>query len=258
MRHVSNLKGVLRAYGDGNIFGEPYGEGTVRVAWLHGWCRRGRDFDECATILAERGVASVSFDLPGFGASPLPTVAGGARLYAALMVEPLRELAHDRLVLVGHSFGGRIATVLAANQPELVAGVVLTGAPILRNGPSKPPPPAYRILKALHRRGVVSDKRMEDARQRYGSTDYKNASGLLRDVLVANVNESYEEELARITAPVAMVWGELDTEVPVTVAQRAQELIHAENSLRVVKAVGHLLPREAPMELVIEVEKLLG
>jgi len=28
---------VLRAYGDGNIFGEPYGQGPVRIVWLHGW-----------------------------------------------------------------------------------------------------------------------------------------------------------------------------------------------------------------------------
>ncbi|MHB1210231.1 MAG: alpha/beta fold hydrolase [Acidimicrobiales bacterium] len=249
---------MLHAYGDGNIFGEPYGEGPVRVVWLHGWGRRGRDFDECATTLADRGVASVSFDLPGFGASPLPTVAGGARLYATLMVDPLRELAHDRLVLVGHSFGGRIATVLAATHPELVAGVVLTGAPILRTSQSGPPPLRFRVIRALHRRGMIGDKRMEAARQRFGSTDYRNASGLLRDVLVANVNESYEDELARILAPVAMVWGELDAEVPVAVAQRAQQLIHSENSLRVVNSVGHLLPREAPMELVTEVEKLLG
>ena len=62
---------VLRAYGDGTLFGEPYGEGPVRVVFLHGWARRGADFAACATELAGRGVASVTLDLPGFGSSPV-------------------------------------------------------------------------------------------------------------------------------------------------------------------------------------------
>ncbi|MHB1087777.1 MAG: alpha/beta fold hydrolase [Acidimicrobiales bacterium] len=249
---------MLRAYGDGNLFGEPYGEGPVRVVWLHGWGRRGRDFAACAAHLADRGVASVAFDLPGFGASSPPTVAGGARHYASIMAGPLRELGPGRLVLVGHSFGGRIATVLAATNPELVAGVVLTGAPIVRTGPSGRAPFRFRVIRALHRRGMIGEERMEAARQRFGSTDYRNARGVIRDVLVACVNESYEDELARITAPVSMLWGGLDTEVPVAVAVRAQELIRGQHSLRVVSSVGHLMPVEAPLELIVEVEKLLG
>ena len=200
----------------------------------------------------------MAFDLPGFGASSLPTVAGGARHYAILLAGALKDLSTDRLILVGHSFGGTIATVLAATHPELVSGVVLTGAPILRPGASGVPPLQYRIIRALHRRGMIGEKRMEAARQRFGSVDYRNATGVLRDVLVASVNESYEDELAHIAVPVAMVWGELDTEVPVVVAQRAQDLIHSAHSLRVVASVGHLMPIEAPQELVTEVEKLLG
>lgn len=249
---------MLRAYGDGNLFGEPYGEGPVRVVWLHGWARQRQDFSACATALAERGVASVVFDLPGFGSSPLPTVAGGARLYATLLAGALAEIAEEPLILVGHSFGGRIATVLGANFPELVAGIVLTGVPLLRSGAATKPPLRYRVLRSLHRKGVVSDERMEAARQRFGSTDYRNARGVLRQVLVATVNESYETELAQIKAPVAMVWGERDLEVPLSVAQRAQELINAVHSLRVVNDVGHLMPIEAPQELVAEVEKFLG
>ena len=38
----------------------------------------------------------------------------------------------DRPVLVGHSFGGRVAVRLAATNPELVRGLVLTGVPLLR------------------------------------------------------------------------------------------------------------------------------
>lgn len=254
----TNLGGVLQSYGDSKIFGESYGEGPVRVVWLHGWARRAQDFTVAATMLAERGVASVALDLPGFGASPLPSQAGGARHYAELVVPVLRAISDEALVLVGHSFGGRIATVVASEHPDAVRALVLSGAPLLRSTAPSRAPAAYRAARWLHTKGLLGDARIEAARQKYGSTDYRRAHGLLRDVLVANVNESYEEELATLSAPVAFVWGANDSDVPTDVATRAALLLQGEYTLRVLEGIGHLVPLEAPEELVDAVTKVLS
>jgi pimeloyl-ACP methyl ester carboxylesterase len=248
---------VLRAYGDGNLFGEPYGRGPVRVIWLHGWARRGQDFAAAANELALRGVASVALDLPGFGSSPAPASAGGARLYAELVMPALREIGDGPFVLVGHSFGGTIACVVAAQHPEAVRSLVLTGAPLLRPPSTKSSPRAYRTLRWLHARGVVSDARMEAARQRYGSSDYRHATGVMRDVLVISVNESYDDELARLEVPVTLLWGEDDREVPPDVATGASALLNTTHTLQVLQGVGHLLPSEAPGDLARVVEALV-
>jgi pimeloyl-ACP methyl ester carboxylesterase len=247
--HVSSLNDVLRAYGDGNIFGEPYGQGPVRIVWLHGWARRGQDFAASATELARRGVASVALDLPGFGASTAPITPGGARHYAELVLPALREIGEGPFVLVGHSFGGTVACVVAANHPELVHALVLTGAPLLRTASARPSPRAYRARRWLHARGLVSATRMEAARQKYGSPDYRLATGAMRDVLVASVNESYEDELGRLDVPVTLLWGEEDREVPLAVATRASELLSDPPALRSLPGVGHLVPTEAPQDL---------
>jgi len=249
---------VLRSYGDSNLFGESYGEGPVTVVWLHGWGRRADDFTVAALALAERGVASVALDLPGFGSSPLPLVAGGARHYAELILPALRAIAVEPLVLVGHSFGGTVAAVVASAHPDVVRALVLSGAPLLRAGASKKAPASYRASRWLHARGVLSDARMEAARQRYGSSDYRRAHGLLRDVLVASVNESYESELSTLQVPVAFVWGEHDGDVPLDVAERAARLLTKGHTLRVVPGVGHMMPLEAPDELVSAVERALS
>jgi pimeloyl-ACP methyl ester carboxylesterase len=239
---------VLQAYGDGTIFGTPYGEGPVRVVWLHGWARQGQDFAVAATLLADHGVASIALDLPGFGASPPPATSGGAREYAELIAPVLSGLAGAPFVLVGHSFGGRIACVVASRHPELVDQLVLTGVPLIRRGHSRAPQ-RFRLLRWLNRRGLVSEARMESARQRYGSTDYRNAQGIMRDVLVANVNESYEDELATIVAPVTLLWGERDDVTPEVVATRASAVLRATHTLVSLPGVGHLLPTEAPADL---------
>jgi pimeloyl-ACP methyl ester carboxylesterase len=248
---------VLRAYGDGRLFGEAYGDGPVAVVWLHGWGRRGRDFAGAAGELARTGVASVALDLPGFGASPPPDAPGGARLYALSVADVVASLDVAPVVLVGHSFGGCVATVVAAQRPELVRALVLTGAPLLRRPPVARPPWRYRALRSLDRRGLVSESRMEGARQRYGSADYRAAHGVMRDVLVASVNESHEEEMARVRAPVVMLWGARDAEVPVEVAERSRTFWSGPSSLRVLDAVAHWVPTEAPGELAASVREAL-
>jgi pimeloyl-ACP methyl ester carboxylesterase len=255
---VSNLKYVLRAYGDGTVFGEPFGVGPVRVIWFHGWGRRGQDFAAAASDLARQGVASVALDLPGFGASPEPSLAGGARHYADLVMPAVAEIGAGPFVLVGHSFGGTVACVLAANHPEIVRALVLTGAPLLRRPSARKSPLAYRVLRWLHARKIVSDDRMEAARQKYGSRDYRNAKGVMRDVLVISVNESYEDELERLAVPVTLLWGEGDLEVPLDIATRAEALVTSMHTLTTLDHTGHLLPTEAPAELAKVVGALVG
>lgn len=249
---------MLRAYGDGKIFGETYGSGPIRVVWLHGWGRRGRDFAGAATQLAERGIASVAFDLPGFGSSPSPVVSGGAALYSELLTSILLSVSDEPFVLVGHSFGGKVATVFAAEHPEQVRALVLTGVPLVRLSPARTSPVGFRLLRWLHRQKLVSDQRMESARQKYGSSDYRRASGVMREIFVNVVNESHERQLELLPMPVMMVWGMDDHEVPLDVARRAGELVGGTHSLKLVPGVGHLLPTEAPGALVDAVLEVTG
>ncbi|MDE3064993.1 MAG: alpha/beta hydrolase [Acidobacteriota bacterium] len=255
---LGNLRTVLKAYGDGTVFGEAFGQGPVAVVWLHGWARRGQDFAVAASRLADEGVASVALDLPGFGSSPPPSAPGGAGLYARTVASVIESLGPDPVVLVGHSFGGRVATVLAARRPDLVRALVLTGTPLARTGPTRRPAWRHRVVRAAHARGLVSERRMEAWRQRHGSADYRAARGVVRDVLVVTVNESYEEDMARVRAPVHLLWGADDREVPVSVLEASLEHWGAPVSVRTLEGVGHFVPLEAPDDLVAVVREALA
>jgi pimeloyl-ACP methyl ester carboxylesterase len=210
---------ALKAFAGGRLFGERIGSGPPAVLGLHGWRR---DRSDLAVVLA--GTDAVVLDLPGFGASPPPAEAWGAREYAEALLPVFDEFPGPAVVL-GHSFGGRAAVCLAAAHPELVRALVLTGVPLLRTATSRRAPIAYRALRWMHKRGVASEERMERARQRYGSPDYRAAAGVMRNVLVRTVNESYERELALIRCPVELVWGEADAEASVEMARRAASMV---------------------------------
>ena len=256
---LGSLGAVLQAFLDGAVFGSSSGTGPPRAVLLHGWRRTRSDFAAVAASLAASGVPSLAIDLPGFGATPAPATASGARGYAAQLAPLVTELAASSgpPVLVGHSFGGRVAVCLAAQRPDDVAGIVLSGVPLVRGEmPSSRPSRRYRVIRLAARAGLVPSARLEAARRRYGSEDYRAATGVVRDVLVATVAESYEDELHAVRCPVALVWGAEDTTAPVRVARAAQAACPTA-SLEVLDGVGHLVPTEAPGTLADAVIALL-
>ena len=101
---------------------------------------------------------------------------------------------------------------------------------------------------------------MEAIRSSRGSADYRAASGVMRDILVKVVNESYEAQLRALDTPVTLLWGRDDREVPVAVAERALSVISeggGRAGLEVLPGVGHFLPTEAPEALRLVVSKAL-
>ncbi|HEU4917422.1 MAG TPA: alpha/beta hydrolase [Acidimicrobiia bacterium] len=245
----------LRALFDGALFAESYGEGPPRVLALHGWGRRGNDF---ARSLA--GFDALAVDLPGFGATPAPAEPIGARGYADVLA-PVLEMFDSPPALLGHSFGGRIAVCLAAASPERVGPLVVTGTPLLRKAPSRKPSVGYRLIRTLNQAGLVSDRRIEEIRRSRGSADYRAATGVMRDILVKVVNETYEDELGRLESRVMLLWGGEDHEVPVEVAEESLRLIRRSGGsaeLEVLDGVGHLVPTQAPDALARVLEEVMA
>ena len=245
---------ALRSFVDGAVFAEVFGSGPPCVLALHGWGRRGADFKNSLA-----GISALAPDLPGFGASPPPADVIGAEGYAEL-VSPILSEFDKPPVLVGHSFGGRISVCLAARFPERIGPVILTGAPVVRMAPPRSPKLSYRIIRSLNKVGIVSDERMETLRKQSGSADYRSARGVMRDILVKVVNESYEPQLRDMQSQVFLLWGDSDGEVPVSLARTTADIIGStgdEPELRVLEGVGHHVPTEAPEELRKAIDSVL-
>jgi pimeloyl-ACP methyl ester carboxylesterase len=239
---------VLRAFANGAIFGETYGEDRAWLLALHGWRRDHSDFAAVFARSGEDALSGIAVDLPGFGASPPPAGAWGAESYAAALEPVLEEMA-ARVVVLGHSFGGNVALALARRRPDRVAGLVLSGVPRLAAAPGRPRVAlGFRARRALRRGGLISERAMARAREHYGSPDYQAATGVMREVFVQLLRERSDEDLAALAVPVELVWGELDTAAPIEAARRATSLAR-DGRLVVLLGVDHFTPAAAPEEL---------
>jgi uncharacterized protein len=93
-----------------------------------------------SNAFAESGLVVLRCDLP-FRQSrphgpPFPAMAARDREGLRRAVDFLRQKTSDKLFLGGHSYGGRQATMLAADHPELVDGLLLLSYPL--HPPRKP------------------------------------------------------------------------------------------------------------------------
>ena len=220
------------------------GSGSV-VLFLHGWGSRFSAFQGPI----ERTSAYyrvLALDLPGFGESGEPPEAWGVDDYADFVLAFLAELQVEEAILVGHSFGGRIAVKLAARQerPLRIPKMVLVDSAGIR--------PAFTLKKRLRSliyklgRGLLSmpflrERRpdlLEGWRTRWGSADYRDATPRMRECLVKVVNEDLTPCLPQIPCPTLLVWGEHDTATPVADARIMEKLI-PDAGLVVLKNAGH-------------------
>jgi pimeloyl-ACP methyl ester carboxylesterase len=240
---------VLKSFADGHLFGRTWGSGAPSVLALHGWRRNHLDFDPVFAVPEfEDSHAALAVDFPGFGATPPPPDGWGSFQYAVNLV-PLFDDLSERVTIVGHSFGGRVALHLPGLLPGRIERLVLTGAPLLdRAGRRRRPKLAFRMGRRLHDVGLVTDRRMETLRNKHGSPDYRAAQGVMRQVFVRLLTEQYGAVMEGLELPVTLLWGANDTEVPVEVAERAATLL-ASSELIVRPGAGHLTPTEIPTDL---------
>jgi pimeloyl-ACP methyl ester carboxylesterase len=214
------------------------------LVFLHGW-RLSRESLRGVGILFQDAFRVHLIDLPGFGDLPAPPPDWDTIKYADLLQAYLSSHVTGPVVLIGHSFGGRVALRLAARRLPQIAGLVLMAVPGLpARGCSRAR--LRRIGIRTLRRALVSMRTLTGPgplawhTKRYGSKDYL-AAGELRSVFVRVVNEDLTESARASTCPVLLVYGSDDTESPSELAFRYASLMDGRATIDVLPHKDHHL-----------------
>lgn len=117
----------------------PTGRGIVLTHGAGADCQS-RLLVEMSNALAEAGLSVLRFDLPFRQerphGPPSPSTASRDRDGLRRAVAIMRERKNSQVFLGGHSYGGRQATMLASEEPELADGLLLLSYPL--HPPRKP------------------------------------------------------------------------------------------------------------------------
>ena len=196
-----------------------YGSGKDTIVLLHGW---GQNIEMMKMVSDpfSSDYDIVIIDLPGHGKSEEPKKVLTLYDFVDCVKSLLDSLNIQNPILIGHSFGGKISLLYASMYD--VKKLVLFGSPFKKeitkislktkmlNSPKKIP-------------GI--NKLQNFAKKHMGSTDYRNASPIMREILVEHVNLDITENVKKIKCPTLIIWGTLDDAVPLERAYELEKLI---------------------------------
>lgn len=221
---IKNVNGIKINY-------EQKGEGEL-IVLLHGWGSNIKLFANLIELLSKKYMV-VAMDMPGFGESEEPPSAWCVDDYAKFVIDFLSGYDTKKVMLLGHSFGGRVIIKLNSRNDlpfEITKVILVDSAGIL---PPKSNKKSFRTYyykagKAILSTGIaqkIAPDALENFRKKMGSADYAAASPLMRQVLVKTVNEDLEPLLPNIKCPTLLVWGVNDTATPLSDGEKMEKLI---------------------------------
>ena len=195
-----------------------YGQGDD-IVLLHGWGQNIAMMRPLGDCFSDRFRITI-LDLPGFGESEEPKEKWNIQKYSEMLEEFLEKLKIKKPIIIGHSFGGRLAIRYSADHP--ITKLVLFGSPCIRI--KEELPITVKILKSLKQIPGLND--IGEYMKKYiGSRDYKAASPIMRQTLVEVVNDDLSKYAREIEEPTLLIWGTNDTEAPINEARELEKIM---------------------------------
>ena len=202
------------------------------VVFLHGWGAPVSVYPQLTGFVA--GMMPIAApDLPGFGGSDEPETPWGVEDYARLVIHFIEKLGLKKVLLMGHSHGGRVSVEIASRKdlPFSVTRLVLIDAAGVlpkKTLRQKLRQRRYKVCRAVLEtplcRALYPDA-LENLRRKYGSADYQNATPMMRQTLVRCVNTDMTPKMPQVRQPTLLLWGEKDTATPLSDGQTMERLI---------------------------------
>lgn len=210
---------------------------------LHGWGANIKSVLPIVNIL-KNNCRVVALDLPGFGQSESPIKAFDSYDYANFVSRFIDKLKLDNIVLIGHSNGGKICCILSSIYKTYIRKLILidsTGTRVKRHINYYFKIYWYKIIKKvsiMFSKISKNDDMINNLYKKYGSEDYKNAQGVMRETMVKILNNNIEILLKDISCPTLLIWGDNDTATPLYMAEKMKKLI-VDSGLVILKNAGH-------------------
>jgi pimeloyl-ACP methyl ester carboxylesterase len=243
------------------------------VVFIHGHSGAWQNWLEQLPVFAAAGYRAIAFDLPGFGASPLPREPITMSCYGRIVDELLGVLDVSAAAVVGNSMGGFVGAELAIRAPQRVERLVLVSAagvatryigfplammsrwsePVLgRMGPLMTPVPGRTERVARRRRLrhwgftlLSPHPERIDPRLFYENTLASGPKPGAPRAAAEIARYDFRDRLGDIACPTLIVWGDRDHIVPPSSAVEFGRLI-PDSRVVVFEETGHVPMLEAP------------
>jgi len=234
---------------DFDIYYEKHGTGTTNILILPGWGDTRPTFDKLINSLKDHFTVYI-LDYPGFGNSPFPNRDLTVYDYADLINNFIQAKNITNPIAIGHSFGGRIITLLSTIHKIRFKKIILMDSAGIKPKKGITKLIKQTIYKALKKIAYILPSNLKIKYSNklisiFGSTDLKNISPNIRKSFINIVNTDLTKNIKNIKCDTLIIWGEQDEDTPIKDAYKFNKLI-TDSGLVIVKNTYHFPYLENP------------
>ena len=178
---------------------------------LHGWGVSSLSFKEVADKLSTK-YRVITIDLLGFGMSDEPLEPLSLDDYVDSVYSLLSHLEIDYPILLGHSFGGRIAIKYANLYP--VSSLILVSSAGIKRRSFKTKWKIYKYKLKKFFLKIFKKHKLQELYASSGSEDYKNATPVMKKTMSNIIEIDLKDEIGKLNNKVLLLWGFNDNTTP--------------------------------------------
>lgn len=216
---------------------EKIGHGKPVIV-MHGW---GQNLEMMYSIVnnLKDDYLVYNIDLPGFGQSDEPSFPYTLDDYELFLEEFIKQNKIIDPIIVGHSFGCRIALKYAAKNNNLDR-LILTGAAGIKDRYGLVyyfKIYIYKFFKLFKDVPFVRHY-IQEMIENSGSEDYRNSSPIMKEVLKHTVSEDLTDILEKVKVPTLLIYGSKDDATPLWMGELMNRKI-SDSKLIVYEGASH-------------------
>jgi len=227
------------------------GREVTPFLFLHGWGSNSDRWAPIAEEVSRKGFRVIVPDLPGFGKSDALLTPWNTNKYIDFIEQFAKELNVVDFYLLGHSFGGALASKIAVKHVQEVKKLFLISAACVREKTAKKSflKKIAKIVKLFYFLPYYAFIRKAVYKFVIRKSDYVYVEGTMKQTYLNVVAEDLSFHLPFIKVPTVIIWGEKDDFTPIADAHLINEKIK-NSKLIVIPGAGHDLNRKQPEALV--------
>ena len=233
---------MLKTINNQTIYYEKHGQSKNTILILPGWGETKQTFNYLINNLKENYTIYI-LDYPGFGNSKIPNKTLTIYDYAKTINCLIKELNIINPIIIAHSFGGRIISILISKYKLKVKKLILIDVSGIKT--RKPlkiylKEKLYKLLKIIiklfpkRKRNILSQKLLNI----FASNDYKSLPNTMHQTFKNIISEDLSNHYKNITQETLILWGEKDQDTPLKNAYKLKKLI-PNSELIILKNASH-------------------
>lgn len=209
--------------------------GALKILVLHGWTYSTDLWKPFIKSLKDNGFDATLLKIPGL-TEKLEEVWNIDNYVKWLN----QKIDNDKVILIGHSNGGRLALAYALKYPQKVKHLILiNSAGIYHNDLSiRLKRSVFKIVAKIGRKITQSETLRKALYKLSRESDYENASPLIKKTMINLITYDMRDSLAKIKVPTLIIWGKNDKATPLSDAKLMHQLI-PNSKMHIIETARH-------------------